>query len=221
MAFDSFAPATTMRRIRQAGFLNITRYSRSHDRGLLEDAEYRPNDDLLALQAAGAGSDQRDWLALVTDAFGGRGGIAQYNRDFLSALANGRRIEVLPRHQPDEIDALPANVIQHRARLGRFAFAVAALRLALSRRPRFIFCGHLYMLPLGALLARMVGARLIVQVHGIEAWQAPAMMVTACVGEACSPGPTSNLRGCACFPIRSAKPASAQRSRSISSSGMR
>ena len=27
-------------------------------------------------------------LALVTDAFGGHGGIAQYNRDFLSALAN-------------------------------------------------------------------------------------------------------------------------------------
>ena len=26
-------------------------------------------------------------LALVTDAFGGRGGIAQYNRDLLSALA--------------------------------------------------------------------------------------------------------------------------------------
>ena len=27
-------------------------------------------------------------LALVTDAFGGRGGIAQYNRDFLSAVVN-------------------------------------------------------------------------------------------------------------------------------------
>jgi hypothetical protein len=26
-------------------------------------------------------------LALVTDAFGGHGGIAQYNRDFLHALA--------------------------------------------------------------------------------------------------------------------------------------
>jgi phosphatidylinositol alpha-1,6-mannosyltransferase len=184
MAFDSFAPATTMRWIRQARFLNITRYrfSGSHDRGLLGDAEYRPNEGL-APQAAAAGSDRGDWLALVTDAFGGRGGIAQYNRDFLSALANGRRIEVLPRHQPDEIDALPANVIQHRARLGRFAFAVAALRLALSQRPRFIFCGHLYMLPLGALLARVIGARLIVQVHGIEAWQAPAMLVRACVGE--------------------------------------
>ena len=39
-------------------------------------------------------------LALVTDAFGGRGGIAQYNRDFLSSLATCDRIGdviVLPR----------------------------------------------------------------------------------------------------------------------------
>ena len=39
-------------------------------------------------------------LALVTDAFGGEGGIAQYNRDFLSALAACERVRdviVLPR----------------------------------------------------------------------------------------------------------------------------
>ena len=39
-------------------------------------------------------------LAIVTDAFGGRGGIAQYNRDFLGALAETgavSSITVLPR----------------------------------------------------------------------------------------------------------------------------
>ena len=39
-------------------------------------------------------------LALVTDGFGGSGGIAQYNRDFLSALARCDRVGdviVLPR----------------------------------------------------------------------------------------------------------------------------
>jgi len=39
-------------------------------------------------------------LAIVTDAFGGRGGIAQYNRDFLGALAEtgaASSITVLPR----------------------------------------------------------------------------------------------------------------------------
>jgi phosphatidylinositol alpha-1,6-mannosyltransferase len=120
----------------------------------------------------------------VTDAFGGRGGIAQYNRNFLSALIDGRRTEVLPRHQPDAIDLLPPDVTQHRARSGRVAFAAAALRLVLRGRPGFIFCGHLYMLPLAAVLARLVGARLIVQVHGIEAWRPPPMAIRACVGEA-------------------------------------
>ena len=42
-------------------------------------------------------------LAIVTDAFGGRGGIAQYNRDFLGALAGTcavSSITVLPRQVP-------------------------------------------------------------------------------------------------------------------------
>jgi phosphatidylinositol alpha-1,6-mannosyltransferase len=129
-------------------------------------------------------NDQLDWLALVTDAFGGRGGIAQYNRHFVSALARDRRVEVLPRHQPDKIDGLPVNVTQHRARPGRIPFVAAALRIALARRPRSIFCGHIYMLPLAALLARLIHARLIVQVHGIEAWQPPPRLVRACVGAA-------------------------------------
>jgi glycosyltransferase involved in cell wall biosynthesis len=39
------------------------------------------------------------------------------------------------------------------------------------------------MLPLAALLARLVRARLIVQVHGIEAWQPPTRLVQSCIGE--------------------------------------
>ncbi len=156
-------------------------------RGLACDdagGEVCPESLFRGAETARAGNDRADCLALVTDAFGGRGGIAQYNRDFLSALANGRRIEVLPRHQPDVIDALPANVTQHQARRGRFSFAVAALALAVTRRPRIIFCGHLFMLPLGALLARMTGAKLIVQLHGIEAWERLGMLISALVGEA-------------------------------------
>jgi phosphatidylinositol alpha-1,6-mannosyltransferase len=134
---------------------------------------------------AGTQSTHRgEWLALVTDAFGGRGGIAQYNRDFVSALARNGPVQVLPRYQPDAIDRFPGNVMQHPARRGRVAFAFAALRLARSQRPRFIFCGHIYMVPLAAALARLIGARLIVQVHGIEAWQAPPAAMRACVGEA-------------------------------------
>ena len=111
-------------------------------------------------------------LALVTDAFGGRGGIAQYNRDLLGALAGTGAvcsITVLPRHAPDPV-ATPAGITQHPPRRDRVRYVVAALRAAFAKRADLIFCGHLYMAPLGALIARLTGAKLIVQMHGIEAW---------------------------------------------------
>ena len=68
-------------------------------------------------------TQELSFLALVTDAFGGYGGIAQYNRDFLGALAASgavSSITVLPRVAPEPI-ATPAAVRQKRARLGRLA----------------------------------------------------------------------------------------------------
>jgi phosphatidylinositol alpha-1,6-mannosyltransferase len=112
-------------------------------------------------------------LALVTDAFGGRGGIAQYNRDFFEALAGMSSITVLPRHAPDS--AIPAESIrQLPARAGRFAYSVAALRAAIFQTVDVVFCGHLFMAPLAALVARLKNAKLILQAHGIEAWPRPS-----------------------------------------------
>ena len=112
-------------------------------------------------------------LALVTDAFGGRGGIAQYNRDFLGALAEAgvcSSITALLRNAPDP--ALPPKTIQQLTpRPGRIAYSVAALRTAIFRRVDLVFCGHLFMAPLAALIARLKAAKLIVQTHGIEAWR--------------------------------------------------
>ena len=115
-------------------------------------------------------------LALVTDAFGGRGGIAQYNRDFLGALAESGALSsmmVLPRQAPD-LFVLPERIEQTRARPGRIGYSVAALRTALLRPVDLIFCGHLFMAPLAALIARLKRAKLIVQTHGIEAWSRPS-----------------------------------------------
>src|SRR5271166_6652347 len=75
-------------------------------------------------------------LALVTDAFGGQGGIAQYNRDFLGALAEGgavSSITVLPRHAPERITT-PAAISQIPARRGKLAYAATAMLTAFCRR---------------------------------------------------------------------------------------
>jgi len=117
-------------------------------------------------------------LALVTEAFGGHGGIAQYNRDLLCALAEVgfvSSITVLPRHAPERI-AAPVAIHQKPARAERLAYSVMALLRALRQRADIVFCGHLYMAPLAWLIARLKGARLIVQMHGIEAWSRPSRL---------------------------------------------
>lgn len=116
-------------------------------------------------------------LALVTDAWGGRGGIAQYNRDFLGAIAPTTVLRILPRHAQDPVSDLPAGATQMPPRPGRWRYAVAAVLDALRHRPDVVFCGHLYMAPLAAVIARLCSARLVVQTHGIEAWPRPSRAV--------------------------------------------
>jgi phosphatidylinositol alpha-1,6-mannosyltransferase len=117
-------------------------------------------------------------FALVGDAFGGRGGIAQYNRDFFGALADSgvvSSISILPRLAPDPF-SLPPGISQAAPHLGRMAYIRAALRGGIDRPVDLVFCGHLYMAPLALPFARRHRAKLIVQMHGIEAWPRPGLL---------------------------------------------
>jgi phosphatidylinositol alpha-1,6-mannosyltransferase len=108
----------------------------------------------------------------VTEAFGARGGLAQYNRDFLGALANSgcfASITVLPR-LAGESASLPRRVEQTRPPRGRVSYAGAAVSAAMVRSVDVVFCGHIHLAPLAAAIARLKGARLVMQVHGIEIW---------------------------------------------------
>jgi phosphatidyl-myo-inositol dimannoside synthase len=122
-------------------------------------------------------------LALVADAFGGRGGIAQYNRDFFTALTERGAVSsiyVLPRQTMDAV-APPEGVVQERPRRGRIGYTLEALYAALRRPVDIVFCGHLYMAPLAAVIARLKRAKLIIQTHGIEAWRRPSTLCRAAV----------------------------------------
>ena len=114
-------------------------------------------------------------LALVTDAFGGYGGIAQYNRDFLSALAvceGVGEVIVLPCAGARPKSALPPGVQQLYPVKSKVGYSIAALGIAQRYRPiDIVFCGHLFMAPLAAIIAKLLGASLWVQVHGNDAWE--------------------------------------------------
>jgi phosphatidylinositol alpha-1,6-mannosyltransferase len=122
-------------------------------------------------------------LALVTDALGGHGGIAQYNQDLFSALASSSRIGdilVVPRHGANQGDSLPGRVCQTPPKSKRISYAVHVLAHALSRRSfDVVFCGHLYMSPLATLISVTLKKPMWLQLHGIEAWGYPGRLVRA------------------------------------------
>ena len=84
-------------------------------------------------------------------------------------------IEVLPR-QASDLPVLPERIEQTLARPGRIVYSVIAIKMALRRPVDLVFCGHLFMAPLAALIARIKRAKLIVQTHGIEAWRRPSRL---------------------------------------------
>jgi len=118
-------------------------------------------------------TSRSDVLALVTDAFGGYGGIAQYNQDFLRALSGIREdleIAVYPRIAPDPLGATPSNLRQYAAVKSRLKYAAQSIAVGMRTRPAIIFCGHLFHAVLAAPLAHFLGSKLIVQLHGTEIW---------------------------------------------------
>jgi phosphatidylinositol alpha-1,6-mannosyltransferase len=122
-------------------------------------------------------------LALVTDAFDGIGGIAQYNQDLLSALALSSQVSkilVVPRHAGHLRDALPEKVYQTSPRSERISYAAHVLARALSRTSfDVVFCGHLHMTPLAILISETFKKPMWLQLHGIEAWETPGRLVRA------------------------------------------
>jgi phosphatidylinositol alpha-1,6-mannosyltransferase len=115
-------------------------------------------------------------LALVTDAFGGKGGIAQYNRDLLSAWVAAASVVVLPRGGGAAGRDTVSGLRQLPPVGSRLAYALHSIWHAWRLRPDVVFCGHLYMVPLALATARVSGARLVLQVHGIDAWTNPGRL---------------------------------------------
>jgi phosphatidylinositol alpha-1,6-mannosyltransferase len=113
-------------------------------------------------------------LALVSDGYGAKGGIARYNQDLFEALAtSNNEILVLPRDGDAVGVALPAGVRQAPATFGRLRFALGSLLAAWRNRPfDVVFCGHVFMAPIAEKIARLLGARLWLQGHGIDVWMA-------------------------------------------------
>jgi asparagine synthase (glutamine-hydrolysing) len=96
-------------------------------------------------------------LVLLSDAFGGHGGISKFNRDLLSALCSDPavcEVVALPRLMPSQPGILPPKLTWVTAGVGgKLRFIRAAIKLARSRPFDLVICGHINLLPI-AFLAR-------------------------------------------------------------------
>lgn len=113
-------------------------------------------------------------LLLATDAYGGHGGIALFNRELCAAWSE-HEITVIPRVIRGPVRDVPAHVrFVESAAQGRLAFVRAVGR---ARRESWdlVVCGHINLLPLA------FGRPLLV-VHGIEAWKRRRAPLESCRG---------------------------------------
>ena len=122
-------------------------------------------------------------LVLLTDAFGGIGGIALFNRNLLAALCAHPACEevvAIPRLMPHPCEAVPDKLTYVTGGINsKFRYAVTVLR-TLLKNPGFdlIVCGHINLVPIACLLRRWLGAPVLLVIHGIDAWKPTRRRIT-------------------------------------------
>lgn len=124
---------------------------------------------------------------LLTDGFGGHGGIAKVNRDVCRALSSAplqAEIQAYPLITPAEkIGSIPERVVYHTPASGsRIQYIWNVFRSALCPKSSFdvVLCGHINLLPVAALVAKWRQVPLWLMTHGVDAWTPhPSVFVRA------------------------------------------
>jgi glycosyltransferase involved in cell wall biosynthesis len=118
----------------------------------------------------------RRFLTFLTDAYGGHGGIALYNRDMLQAMCNLPEcagVVALPRHMPNPSERRPAKLRFIEAAIGgKLRYLAAASRLLRGDRAfDLVVCGHINLMPLAYLVSWWLKVPIVLFIYGIDAWQ--------------------------------------------------
>jgi glycosyltransferase involved in cell wall biosynthesis len=113
---------------------------------------------------------------LVTDAFGGQGGIAKFNRDLLTALCSHpdcAGVTAFPRLMPNLPGPLPEKLAYVTEGLNsKIRYAQCVMKKSFSRpKADLLICGHINLLPLARLIQFINRAPPTLIIHGIDAWQ--------------------------------------------------
>lgn len=115
-------------------------------------------------------------LMLLTDAYGGHGGIALVNRDLIEAISSDpavERVVALPRVARLPLEGpLPDKVDFDISAVGSVGAYLRAVMRAMRRGPYdMVFCAHLNLLPLARVVATLLRVPMSLTIHGIDAWE--------------------------------------------------
>jgi glycosyltransferase involved in cell wall biosynthesis len=115
-------------------------------------------------------------LVLLTDAFGGHGGIALYNRDFLTAMCSHpecEKVVAIPRLMPHSCEPIPVKLTYVTGGINSKARYIATVMQTVMNYSGFdlIICGHINLLPIAYVISRWVSAPLLLEIYGIDAWK--------------------------------------------------
>jgi len=122
-------------------------------------------------------------MALVSDAFGAGGGIAKFNRDFLTAASASPLVSsvvAITRVQPKPARDLPLKLhydsrgigMNARCLSGKLRYTREVARMLWHyKQIDLVVCGLISMLPIAFLATRIKGAPLWCEIYGIDAWE--------------------------------------------------
>src|SRR6516164_5679072 len=116
------------------------------------------------------------FLAIVPEAFGGFGGIAVYNRDFFTALAElplCEKVTIPPRLIRQEPGTLQPRTELREARANSLPRYACEFTRVLSKGERYdvVLCGHINLLPFAVIASRLFRAKRVLLIYGIDAWK--------------------------------------------------
>lgn len=128
-------------------------------------------------------------LVLIPDGFGGRGGIAKFNKDFLTALCShpqSTEVVAIPRRVVDPLGSLPKKLTYITSGLnGKINYGLTILQ-TIKQNSQFdlIVSGHINLLPFAYLVSMWTKAPMFLVLHGIEAWQpSPSRLANSLVNQ--------------------------------------
>ncbi|GAK41115.1 hypothetical protein TCA2_3606 [Paenibacillus sp. TCA20] len=115
-------------------------------------------------------------LALLSDAFGGHGGISKFNRDLLNALCSfseTTEVIALPRVMPFSRGEIPDNLTYLPPKNdSKIIYLLSVIKEVLKRKKiDLIVCGHINIAPLAKVVKYITNVPVLMVIHGIDAWE--------------------------------------------------